>query len=362
MNSALPQILDMALNGERLNFDQAMTLFQEGDILKLGKIANAIRARLHPDNIVTYIIDRNINYTNVCLSKCKFCAFYKDINSQEAYFLSWEELRDKIEETIKSGGTQILMQGGLHPEFKIEYYEEMLQKIKTAFPKIHIHGFSPPEIVHFAIISNLSIHTTLSRLRIAGLDSIPGGGAEILVDKIRQQISPNKCSSAQWLEVMRASHQLRMKTTATMMFGHIESIANRVQHLLKIRDLQDETGGFTAFIPWTYQPQNTLLGGREAGGYEYLKTLALSRIVLDNFKNIQASWVTQGPKIGQIALAFGANDIGSTMLEENVVKSAGAQYRLTTQEIIDLIKDAGFIPKQRNTFYNILKNEKAKTI
>ncbi|MDI6735459.1 MAG: cyclic dehypoxanthinyl futalosine synthase [bacterium] len=341
----------MALNGERIDFDQAITLFQEKDILKLGKIANAIRARLHPDNVVTYIIDRNINYTNVCLSKCKFCAFYKDVNSRDAYFLSWEELRDKLEETIKSGGTQILMQGGLHPEFKIEYYEEMLQRIKTAFPKIHIHGFSPPEIVHFATKSNLNIKTTFSRLIASGLDSIPGGGAEILVDKIRQQLSPNKCSSAQWLQVMRTAHQLGMKTTATMMFGHIESIADRAQHLLKIRDLQDETGGFTAFIPWTYQPQNTILSGREVGGYEYLKTLAISRIVLHNFKNIQASWVTQGPKIGQIALAFGANDMGSTMLEENVVRAAGAQYRLTTQEIIDLIKDAGLVPRQRDTFY-----------
>lgn len=352
MNSALPQILDMALNGERLNFNYAITLFQEKDILKLGKIANAIRSRLHPDNIVTYIIDRNINYTNVCLSKCKFCAFHKDIDSKDAYVLSWEELRDKIEETISTGGTQILMQGGLHPGFKIEYYEGMLHKIKTTFPSIHIHGFSPPEIVHFATKSGLSINTTLTRLIKSGLDSIPGGGAEILVDKIRKQISPNKCSSAQWLDVMRTAHQLGMKTTATMMFGHIESIADRVEHLLKIRDLQDETGRFTAFIPWTYQSQNTVLSSREVGGYDYLKTLAVSRLVLHNFKNIQASWVTQGSKIGQVALAFGANDMGSTMLEENVVRAAGAQYHLTTQEIIDLIKDAGFIPKQRDTFYS----------
>ncbi|MFH1561878.1 MAG: cyclic dehypoxanthinyl futalosine synthase [Nitrospirota bacterium] len=342
----------MALNGERLNSDQAITLFQERDILKLGKIADAIRVRLHPDNIVTYIIDRNINYTNVCISKCKFCAFYKNIDSKDAYLLSWEELRDKIEETIKSGGTQILMQGGLHPEFKIEYYEEMLRKIKTAFPKIHIHGFSPPEIVHFATKSRLSIDTTLIRLIESGLDSMPGGGAEILVDKIRKHLSPNKCSSAQWLQVMRTAHKLGIKTTATMMFGHIESIADRARHLLKIRDLQDETGGFTAFIPWTYQPQNTQLQGNEIGGYEYLKTLAISRIVLHNFKNIQASWVTQGPKIGQVALTFGANDMGSTMLEENVVRAAGVEYHLTTQEIINLIKNAGFIPKQRDTFYN----------
>ncbi|MEW6096771.1 MAG: cyclic dehypoxanthinyl futalosine synthase [bacterium] len=337
-----------------MNFKQGIKLFQEGNILEVGKVANTIRFRFHTDNIVTYIIDRNINYTNVCISKCKFCAFSKDVNSKEAYFLTWDELKDKIEETIRLGGTQILIQGGLHPEFKIEYYEMMLLKIKTAFPKIHIHGFSPPEIVHFATKSGMNIRDIINRLKDAGLDSIPGGGAEILVDKIRNQISPNKCSSSQWLEVMKCAHKLEMKTTATMMFGHIESIKDRVTHLLKIRDLQDETGGFTAFIPWTYQPQNTALGGSEVGGYEYLKTLAISRIMLHNFKNIQASWVTQGPKIGQVALTFGANDMGSTMLEENVVRAAGAEYRLNTQEIINLIKDAGFIPRQRDTFYNLL--------
>lgn len=351
MNSVLHQILDMVLNGERLNFNHGIKLFQERDILKLGKVANAIRLQFHPDKIVTYIIDRNINYTNVCISKCKFCAFSKDVNSKEAYFLTWDELKDKIEETIRLGGTQILMQGGLHPEFEIGHYELMLRKIKATFPKIHIHGFSPPEIVHFVIKSGIEIIEVITRLKDAGLGSIPGGGAEILVDKIRKQLSPNKCSSSQWLEVMKVAHKLGMKTTATMMFGHIESIADRVTHLLKIRELQDETGGFTAFIPWTYQPQNTTLGGNEVGGYEYLKTLAISRIILDNFKNIQASWVTQGPKIGQVALSFGANDMGSTMLEENVVRAAGAQYRLTSQDIINLIKDAGFIPKQRDTFY-----------
>jgi cyclic dehypoxanthinyl futalosine synthase len=345
----------MVLSGEQVNFDYAIKLFQEKDILKLGKIANDIRYKLHPDNIVTYIIDRNINYTNICISRCKFCAFSKDINSKEAYFLSWDKLHDKIEETIRLGGTQILMQGGLHPEFNIEYYELMLRKIKASFPEIHIHGFSPPEIIHFATKSNISIKETITRLKHAGLDSIPGGGAEILVDSIRKQISPKKCSSSQWLEVMKTAHSLGMKTTATMMFGHIESIADRVEHMLKIRDLQNQTHGFTAFIPWTYQPKNTTLGGNEVGGYEYLKTLAISRIVLNNFKNIQASWVTQGPKIAQLALTFGANDIGSTMLEENVVKAAGAEYRLSKQEIIDLIKDAAFIPKQRDTFYNILE-------
>ncbi|MEW6608179.1 MAG: cyclic dehypoxanthinyl futalosine synthase [bacterium] len=347
----------MALNGERLNFNEGIKLFQEKDILKIGKVANEIRFLAHSDNIVTYIIDRNINYTNVCVSKCKFCAFSRDIESKDAYFLKWDELKNKIEETVKLGGTQILLQGGLHPGFKIEYYEMMLRKIKNTFPEIHIHGFSPPEIMHFATKSRLSINIIINRLKDAGLDSIPGGGAEILVDEVRQQISPNKYSSTQWLEIMQTAHKLGMKTTATMMFGHIESIEDRVSHLLKIRDLQDETDGFTAFIPWTYQPQNTILGGNGVGGYEYLKTLAISRIMLDNFKNIQSSWVTQGPKIGQIALTFGANDMGSTMLEENVVRAAGAEYRLTTQDIINLIKDAGFIARQRDTFYNLIESK-----
>jgi len=354
LSSVVQRVLNMALNGEKLNFDDGIRLFQEKDILKMGKVADEICAQFHPDKIVTYIIDRNINYTNVCISKCRFCAFSKDVESKEAYVLTWEELRNKIEETILLGGTQILMQGGLHPEFKIEYYEMLLQKIKTTFPEIHIHGFSPPEIVHFATKSKLSITEVINRLKNAGLGSIPGGGAEILVDEIRQQISPKKCSSDQWLEVMRTAHKLGMKTTATMMFGHIESIADRVNHLLKIRNLQDETHGFTAFIPWTYQPKNTQLGGNEVSGYEYLKTLAISRIMLHNFKNIQSSWVTQGPKIGQVALSFGANDMGSTMLEENVVRATGTQYHLNTQQIINLIKDAGFIPKQRDTFYGIM--------
>lgn len=353
MSSVIQQVLNMALNGEKLNFDEGLKLFQEKDILEIGEVADKIRARLHPDKIVTYIIDRNINYTNVCIARCKFCAFSKDKDSQKAYVLTWDELKDKIEETIRLGGSQILLQGGLHPEFKIDYYEMLLQRIKTTFPDIHIHGFSPSEIVHFATKSELSITEVLNRLKSAGLSSIPGGGAEILVDEIRHQLSPKKCSSNQWLEVMRSAHKLGIKTTATMMFGHIESAADRVNHLLKIRALQDETHGFTAFIPWTYQPKNTPLGGSEVGGYDYLKTLSISRIILYNFKNIQSSWVTQGPKIGQISLSFGANDMGNTMLEENVVRAAGTHYQLTEQEIIHLIKDAGFIPKQRDTFYNI---------
>jgi len=349
LSSVIQQVLNKALNGEKLNFDDGIRLFQEKDILKLGEVADKIRAQFHPDKIVTYIIDRNINYTNVCISRCRFCAFSKDVESNEAYVLTWKELRNKIEETILLGGSQILLQGGLHPKFKIEYYEMLLQKIKTTFPNIHIHGFSPPEIVHFATKSELSISEVINRLKTAGLSSIPGGGAEILVDEIRQQISPKKCSSTQWLEVMRWAHKLGIKTTATMMFGHIESIADRITHLLKIRDLQDETNGFTAFIPWTYQPHHTSLSGDEVGGYEYLKTLAISRIMLYNFKNIQSSWVTQGPKIGQLALTFGANDMGSTMLEENVIRAAGTHYHLTRQQIINLIKDAGFIPKQRQS-------------
>ena len=341
---------DKILSGERINKEEAISLFK-WDLLTLGHLANSIRQRMHTDPVVTYIVDRNINYTNICISGCKFCAFWRKKGAKDAYLLSFQELSKKIEETIALGGIQILLQGGLHPDLKIEFYEDMLSYIKGHYP-IHIHGLSAPEIAHIAKNSGLSIEETILRLKSAGLDSIPGGGAEILVDKVRKEISPRKCNTSTWLKVMEIAHKMGIKTTATMMFGHIETYADRVEHMLKIRALQDKTHGFTAFIPWTFQPKNTALNHiRAVGAAEYLKTLAISRIVLDNIPNIQASWVTQGPKIGQISLFFGANDMGSLMIEENVVAATGVSFRLKEEEMRYLIEDAGFRPQRRNMRY-----------
>jgi cyclic dehypoxanthinyl futalosine synthase len=323
----------------------------------MGELAGAVRKRLHPDRLVTFIVDRNINYTNICINKCKFCAFYREADSPDAYVLSKEDIFKKIEETIALGGTQILMQGGVHPDLGIEYFEELFSSIKSRF-SIQIHSLSPSEISYIARKAQISIADALKRLKASGLDSIPGGGAEILVDRVREQVSPNKIRWRDWMDVMKEAHHLGLPTTATMMFGSLETREEIVQHLVRLRDLQDETRGFTAFIPWTYQPGNTELGGRSATAVEYLKVLALSRIMLDNFENIQASWVTQGAKIAQVALEFGANDFGSTMIEENVVAAAGISFRMTRQEIVEIIKDAGYIAAQRDTRYNILKEEK----
>ncbi len=341
---------DKILSGERITKEEATGLF-EWDLLILGHLANSIRQRMHPEPVVTYIVDRNINYTNICISGCKFCAFWRKKEAEDAYLLSFQELFKKIEENIALGGIQILLQGGLHPDLDIGFYEDMLSGIKGQYP-IHIHGLSAPEITHIAKNSNLSIKETLLRLKNAGLDSIPGGGAEILVERVRKKISPNKCDASTWLNIMEIAHRLGIKTTATMMFGHIETYAERIEHMLKIRALQDKTHGFTAFIPWTFQPRNTALNHiRAVGAVEYLKTLAISRIVLDNIPNIQASWVTQGPKIGQISLFFGANDMGSLMIEENVVAATGVSFRLKEEEMRYLIKDAGLRPQRRNMRY-----------
>lgn len=364
----IDSILEKAHEGRRISRDEACLLFKSHDIISLGNTANSIRIRKHPDSVVTYIIDRNINYSNICVSGCLFCAFYREKNHPEGYLLSEQEISDKISETIQQGGIQILMQGGLHPDFGIDFYEKMLHQIKTKH-QIHIHAFSPPEIIHIAKISKLSIEETLSRLKKAGLDSIPGGGAEILVDRVRKEISPKKCSADEWLEVMEKAHNLGIRSSATMMFGHVETLEERVEHLLKIRELQDKTGGFTAFIPWPFQPKNTKLCISRSksknqtatkldriavSGFEYLKTLAISRMALDNFANIQASWVTQGEKIAQMALLFGANDMGSTMLEENVVKAAGVSFRMTENDIKRLITDLNFSPRRRNNNYQLL--------
>jgi len=331
-------------------------MFRQADLLTLGELAGAIRRRLHPERLVTFIVDRNINYTNICVNKCKFCAFYREADSPEAYVLSNEDIFKKIEETIALGGTQILMQGGVHPDLGIAYFEDLFSSIKSRFT-IQIHSLSPSEISYIARKAKISIGEALKRLKASGLDSIPGGGAEILVDRVREQVSPNKIRWRDWMDVMKEAHRLGMPTTATMMFGSLETDEEIVQHLLRLRDLQDETRGFTAFIPWTYQPGNTELGGRSATAVEYLKVLALSRIMLDNFANIQASWVTQGAKIAQVALKFGANDFGSTMIEENVVAAAGINFRMTRQEIVNIIKDAGYSAAQRDTRYNILTEE-----
>jgi len=350
------KLITRAASGKRLTSEEGLALLKHADLLTLGELANNTRKRLHPKRVVTFIVDRNINYTNICVNKCKFCAFYRDAGSPEAYLLSSGEIFRKIEETLAQGGTQILMQGGVHPDLGIEYFEDLFSSIKSRYT-IQIHSLSPAEVSFIAQHAKITIKETLTRLRAAGLDSIPGGGAEILVDRVRKKVSPNKIRWRQWAEVMKTAHGLGMLTTATMMFGSLETKKELVEHLIRLREIQDETRGFSAFIPWTYQPGNTELGGRSATAVEYLKTLALSRIMLDNFKNIQASWVTQGAKIAQVALEFGANDFGSTMIEENVVAAAGITFRMTRQEIVDLIKDAGYVPAQRDTGYHILKVE-----
>jgi cyclic dehypoxanthinyl futalosine synthase len=341
------------LAGERLGRDEGIALLRQADLLELGMLADAVRQRLHPEGVVTYIIDRNINYTNVCTAQCAFCAFYRDLPSKEGYLLSKEQLAGKIEETLALGGNQILLQGGLHPDLGIEFYEELFRWIKGRYP-IWIHGLSPAEVKHIEKVSSLSTVETLRRLVAAGLDSIPGGGAEILSDRVRQIIGIGKGTTGDWLSVMEAAHGLGMKTTATMMFGHVETLEERIDHLLHLRDLQDRTHGFTAFIGWTFQPTNTAMAGDELTSFQYLRTLAVARVMLDNFPNVQASWVTQGGKIGQVSLRFGANDFGSLMIEENVVSAAGAHFRLTEAEIARNIQDAGFIPKRRTMQYDIV--------
>jgi cyclic dehypoxanthinyl futalosine synthase len=333
--------------------EEAVELFRSPDLIGIGMAADAVRRRLHPEGVVSYIIDRNINYTNFCTEYCTFCAFYRPLGHAEGYILPKETVFQKIQETIDLGGTGILMQGGLHPDLKIEWYEDLLRSIKQRF-KIHLHCFSSPEIVNIAEVSGLSLRDTIARLRDAGLDSIPGGGAEILDDEVRHRISRLKCSTDEWTDVHLEAHRLGMRTTATMMFGCGETIEQRVGHLDLVRRIQEETGGFTAFIPWTFQRANTSLGRsvkEEATAVEYLKTLAISRLYLENIDNVQSSWVTQGLKTCQVGLRFGGNDVGSIMIEENVVSSAGAHYRASEEELRRIIRDAGFVPRQRDTLY-----------
>jgi cyclic dehypoxanthinyl futalosine synthase len=332
---------------------EALDLFASDDLIGIGMAADQVRRKLHPEGIASYIIDRNINYTNFCTEYCSFCAFYRPMGHAEGYILAKETIYDKIQETIDLGGTGILMQGGLHPDLKIEWYEDLLSSIKQRF-RIHLHCFSAPEITNIGQVSGLSIRDTIARLRDAGLDSIPGGGAEILDDGVRHRISRLKCSTQEWIDVHRTAHALGMRTTATMMFGCGETIEQRMNHLEIVRNIQEDTGGFTAFIPWTFQRENTSLGRfikEEATAVEYLQNLAISRIYLDNIENVQSSWVTQGLKTCQLGLRFGGNDIGSIMIEENVVSAAGARNHATEEELRRIIRDAGFIPKQRDTLY-----------
>ena len=343
-------------SGEMIDREEALRLLTEADLLAVGRLAGDIRRRLHPDNLVTFVVDRNVNYTNICESKCRFCAFYREAGAADAYLLAEEEIYAKVRELVDVGGTQLLMQGGLHPALGIEWFEELFRGIKSRFPQVQNHSLSPAEITQISQVSKLAIPETLRRLKAAGLDSVPGGGAEILVDRVRKAISPKKIGWEGWALVMREAAKLGMPTTATMMFGSQESPADIVEHIFRIKELQSADGTFTAFIPWTYQPGNTELGGKTASGVEYLKVLALSRILLDNIPNIQASWVTQGAKMAQVALFFGANDLGGTMLEENVVAAAGCHFRMSMEEMVRLIQGAGFRAAQRNTCYKILRH------
>ena len=351
----IQQIADKVRNGGRVDAAEALQLYREAPTSLLGQLADEIRARKHPEGHVTYIIDRNVNYTNVCVARCAFCAFYRPVGSPEGYVLGFDELFRKIEETIAVGGVQLLLQGGHNPDLPIEWYEDLFREIKKRYPQFRLHALSPPEVIHLSRLSQQSVPEVLDRLIAAGMDSVPGGGAEILVDRVRKLLHCyGKATADEWLDVMRHAHKKGLRTTATMMYGTVETDEERLEHLLRLRDLQDETGGFTAFIAWSYQPEHTELQGNEATGIEYLRTLAVSRIVLDNFPSLQASWVTQGGKVGQLSLAYGANDMGSVMIEENVVRAAGASFCMDEVEIVRNIEDAGFSARRRNMHYEVL--------
>ena len=358
MNTTISEsrVIDKVLEGDRITSEDALELYRL-PLNELGQLADQRRQMAKASafdgrgsEIVTYIVDRNINYTNVCNVYCKFCAFYRTEKDADHYVLSHEQIDQKIDELVAIGGIQILMQGGHHPRLGIDYYLDLLHHIREKYPQINIHAFSPPEFNHFAEVFRMPMREVIQKFKDAGLGSIPGGGGEILVDRVRNRISPLKCNSDQWLEVMRIAHELGLNSSATMMFGHVEKIEERIEHLERLRELQDQTGGFTAFICWTFQPENVVLKATPAGSAEYLRTQALARIYLDNIENLQSSWVTQGPRIGQIALRYGANDFGSVMMEENVVSQAGTSFRVTREEIERLISDAGFEPRTRNNW------------
>ena len=339
----------------RLTREDALEFYQSAPTAHLGRVADDVRRLKHPAGIVTYIIDRNVNYTNVCVAKCNFCAFYREVGSSEGYALGFDEIYRKIEETIALGGVQLLLQGGHNPDIPLGWYLDLFRGVKQRFPDFRLHALSPPEVIHISRLSRLPVPEVIDQLIGAGLDSIPGGGAEILVDRVRKLLHcDNKATADEWLDVMRHAHRAGLRTTATMMYGTVETVEERLEHLFRLRDLQDETGGFTAFIAWSFQPQHTELGGTEASGIEYLRTLAIARMVLDNFDNLQASWVTQGGKVGQLSLAYGANDMGSVMIEENVVRAAGAEYCMDEFEVVRNIESAGFTAMRRNMHYDVL--------
>ncbi|HXU33008.1 MAG TPA: cyclic dehypoxanthinyl futalosine synthase [Thermoanaerobaculia bacterium] len=346
-------ILEDALAGRRISAGDAHTLLLEGDLLELGEAANEVRNRWNDPEVATYNVDRNINYTNICVYKCRFCAFYRAPGDPEGYLLPNEEIGRKIEETIALNGTGILMQGGVHPDLPLSYYEDLLRYLKERYPSVHLHAFSPPEVKFIAKKERMSFYDVIARLKAAGLQSIPGGGAEILSDQIRKEVLAfPKCSSEEWIDIMRQAHANGLRTSATMMYGMGETIEARIEHLQRVRDLQDETGGFTAFISWTFQHEHTDMPDTpETYAEEYLRTLAVTRLFFDNIVHLQTSWVTQGKKIGQLALSFGADDMGSIMIEENVVSSAGTAYRMSQDEMEHLIESGGYIPKQRTNLY-----------
>ena len=349
------QIAKKVMDGGRVSAAEALVLYRDAPTHLLGRLADGIRARKHPERLVTYIIDRNVNYTNVCVARCNFCAFYRPVGSAEGYVLGFEEIFRKIDETMAVGGNQLLLQGGHNPDLPIAWYEDLFRAVKARYPQFKLHALSPPEVLHISRLNDVPVPTVIRRLVDAGLDSIPGGGAEMLVDRVRKLLNCySKASADEWLGVMREAHRAGLRTTATMMYGTVETDAERIEHMMRLRDLQDETGGFTAFITWSYQPEHTERGGIEATGVDYLRTLALARIVLDNVDNLQASWVTQGGKVGQLSLAYGANDMGSVMIEENVVRAAGASYCMDEVEIVVNIEDAGFTAKRRNMHYEVL--------
>jgi cyclic dehypoxanthinyl futalosine synthase len=351
----IQSIADKVRAGGRLDASEALRLYRDAPTALLGQLADAVRERKHPERIVSYIIDRNVNYTNVCVARCNFCAFYRPVGSPDGYVLGFDELFRKIDETIAVGGVQLLLQGGHNPDLPLSWYEDLFRAIKERYPAFKLHALSPPEVIHLSRLSQIPVPQVLERLIAAGLDSVPGGGAEILVDRVRTLLHcVGKATADEWLDVMRHAHRAGLRTTATMMYGTVETDEERIEHLVRLRGLQDETSGFTAFITWSYQPEHTELAGTEATGVDYLRTLALSRIVLDNFDNLQASWVTQGGKVGQLSLAYGANDMGSVMIEENVVRAAGASYCMDEVEIVRNIEDAGFVAKRRNMHYELL--------
>ena len=353
-NTAVDSIQDKVLAGVRITTSEAQELYRTLSLPELGALADAVRQRLHPDRRVTYIVDRNINYTNICNVYCTFCAFMRDAEAPDAYVLSVEEVGAKVRELVAIGGVQVLLQGGHHPKLGIDYYLNLLSYLRQNFPQVNIHGFSPPEFTHFAEVFRLPVAEVIRQFKAAGLGSIPGGGAEILVDAVRKRIAPLKCTGQQWLDVMEAAHRQGLNSSATMMFGHVETVADRIEHLNLLRQLQDRTHGFTAFICWTFQNENTRLLTASVGAQEYLRTQALARIFLDNFPNVQSSWVTQGPPIGQVALKFGANDFGSVMMEENVVSSAGTTFRTDEATIRRLVTEVGYEPHRRNNWYQPL--------